>query len=504
MHVDVLIIGAGVSGIGAAAQLRERLPGKTLAILEQRDASGGTWDLFRYPGIRSDSDMFTFAFKWRPWESAQALADGHQIRDYLRRTAKDYGVDKLIHYGHKVTGAAWSTEDKQWTVSVETSDGPTEITAGFLWNCSGYYDYANGYQPEFAGLDDYEGTFVHPQHWPEDLDYAGKKVVIIGSGATAVTLLPNLAGEGSDRAEKVTMLQRTPTYILSRPGQDAIASLLNTAPFKLLSKLPFKRVREKLGHETVRWENIALTVGTYQLARRAPGVVKKVIRDQWINGLTARGGRPGMTKDEAIAYVDKHFNPPYNPWDQRICFVPDGDMMKSIREGYAAVVTDRIKTFVPKGIELESGETLEADIVISATGLNLRLFGGLDYTVDGEQVSLPEQMAYKGLMITGIPNFAYTIGYTNASWTLKADLVTDYVIRLLDFMGENGYDVATVTRDPSVEERPFMDLASGYIQRSLDLMPKAGDRSPWTAKQNYLVDMKALGSPVADGVIRFA
>ena len=502
-HVDVLIVGAGLSGIGAAAQVRKHLPAKSLAVLESRESIGGTWDLFRYPGIRSDSDMFTFAYKWKPWESDRALADGGKIRDYLAQVAQEYDVQPLIRYRHKVVGAEWDSAAKQWTVTAETPDGLTTITTNFLWGCSGYYDYDSGYQPEFPGVADYEGTFIHPQHWPEDLDFAGKKVVVIGSGATAVTLVPNLAGPGEGRAEHVTMLQRTPTYIFSRPGKDFLASGLRSTLFRL-PKLPVLRYGQKAGHEALRWENIGLTVGTYQLARRKPELVKKIIRDQWLRGLTARDGGPGMTPEEAEAYVEKHFTPPYDPWDQRICFVPDGDMIRSIREGYASVVTDRIKTFTAKGIELESGETLEANIVISATGLNVKLFGGWDFVVDGERIDLRETMSYKALMLTGLPNYAYTIGYTNASWTLKADLVSDYVVRLLEHMDENGYAAVRVERDPSVPERPFMELASGYIQRALDSMPKQGDRFPWRLKQNYLTDRRVLAGKIDDGVITFS
>lgn len=504
MHVDVLIIGAGLSGIGAAAQLREHQPGRTVAILEQREASGGTWDLFRYPGIRSDSDMFTFAFKWRPWEDSRSLADGGEIRRYLRETATEYGVDKLIHYSHKVTRVEWSSEQKQWTVTAETPDGVAEYTASFLWSCAGYYDYDNGYQPEFPGLADYEGTFVHPQHWPEDIDYAGKKVVIIGSGATAVTLVPNLAGPGEDRAEKVTMLQRTPSYIMSRPSHDAIRAGLTTVSKRVPGFLPFKGLAERLGAGVVRWENVGLTMLSYQLARHAPELVKKMIRNQWIKGLTARDGGPGMTEAEATAYVDKHFTPPYEPWDQRLCFIPGGDMMTSIREGYADVVTDRIKTFTPKGIELESGEVLEADVVISATGLNIRLMGGAEFVVDGRPVDLSQEMSYRLMMVTGLPNFVFTFGYINASWTLRADLVTEWTLRLLDHMDKGGHEVAQVERDPSVARRPFIDLDSGYVQRSIDQLPASGDRGPWETRQNYLVEIRTTQEPIDDGVLQFS
>jgi len=503
-HVDVLIIGAGLSGIGAAAQLRAHLPGKSVAVLESREASGGTWDLFRYPGIRSDSDMFTFGYKWRPWPSDRSLAEGHMILDYLRTVAKEYAVDELIRYRHKVTAAAWDSASKTWSVTAETPEGETTLTAGFLWNCSGYYDYDQGHQPEFPGLADYEGTFVHPQHWPEDLDYAGKKVVVIGSGATAVTLVPAMAlGDDGTTVEHITMLQRTPTYILSRSARDPLARVLAGTLGRLPGIVPFKGARTKAGFDAVRWANIMTLVGSYQLSRRAPAAIKKLVRDNNLKQLTARPGGKGFTPEEAAAIVDEHFTPPYAPWDQRLCVVPDGDFFKAMREGRAGVVTDRIKTFTAKGIELESGETLEADIVVSATGLSIKLFGGIDFSVDGVPTPLNETMSYKALMLSGIPNFAYTIGYTNASWTLKADLVSDWVVRLLAHMDEKGYAEVVVNRDPTVGERPFMDLASGYIQRALDRMPKQGDRAPWRLKQNYLTDLRVLSGDLVDEAVSF-
>ncbi|MEP9384407.1 NAD(P)/FAD-dependent oxidoreductase [Nocardioides sp. KR10-350] len=499
-HVDVLIVGAGLSGIGAAAQLRRDLPDKRVAVLESRAASGGTWDLFRYPGIRSDSDMFTFGYKWHPWPSDRSLADGHMILDYLRTVSKEYAVDELIRYGHTVTAASWDSAAKRWTVTADTADGPRTFTAAFLWNCAGYYDYDRGHQPEFPGLGDYEGTFVHPQHWPEDLDYAGKKVVVIGSGATAVTLVPAMA----DEVEHITMLQRSPTYILARPGRDPLARGLSGALGRLPGLGPLKRLRERAGFEAVRWANILMLIGSYQLSRKRPAAIKKMVREGAIKQLTARDGGPGLTPEEAERYVEQHFTPAYDPWDQRLCVVPDGDLFQAIREGKASVVTDRIKTFTAKGIELESGETLEADIVVSATGLSVRLFGGIDLTVDGTPVAVNETMSYKALMLSGVPNFAYTIGYTNASWTLKADLVSDFVCRLLRLMDEKGYAEVVVERDPTVAERPFMDLTSGYIQRALDRMPKQGDRPPWRLRQNYLVDLRVMSGEIDDGTLTFS
>jgi len=499
-HVDVLIIGAGLSGIGAAAQVRQHLPGKSVAILESRESLGGTWDLFRYPGIRSDSDMFTFGFKWRPWPGDRALADGHMILDYLRTVAREYAVEELIRYQHQVTAAAWDSATTTWTVTAQTPEGEQRITASVLWSAAGYYDYEGGHQPEFPGLDDFEGTFIHPQHWPADLDYENKLVVVIGSGATAVTLVPAMA----DRAEHITMLQRTPTYILSRPARDPLARAVEGTIGRLPKLLPFKGLRDRVGSEAVRWSNIMMLIGSYQLARKKPGVIKKMVREGAIKQLTARVDGPGFSPEEAEELVAKHFTPPYEPWDQRLCVVPDGDLFRTLRERKASIVTDRIKTFTPKGIELESGETLEADIVVSATGLRIQLFGGVDFTVDGEKVALSDTMSYKALMLSGLPNFLYTIGYTNASWTLKADLVSDYAVRLLRHMDEQGYARFDVARDPAVAELPFMDLASGYIQRALDVMPKQGETPPWRLKQNYLVDLKTMAGAIDDDVIRFS
>ncbi|MFT4084175.1 MAG: NAD(P)/FAD-dependent oxidoreductase [Nocardioides sp.] len=502
-QVDVLVVGAGLSGIGAAAQVRERLPGLSVVVLEARAASGGTWDLFRYPGIRSDSDMFTFGYRWRPWPGEVALADGQMILDYLRTVAEEYDVDRLIRYRHRVTAAAWDSTEKRWCLTVTTPEGERRLAARFLWNCSGYYDYEQGHQPTWDGMADFEGTLVHPQHWPEELDYADKSVVVIGSGATAVTLVPAMAS-GDGRAAQVVMLQRSPSYILSRPGRDPLARLLSGTLGRLPKAGPLGRLAGGAIFESTRWANIMLTIGSYQLARKSPGVVRRMVRDSTRKLLTRRGEGPGFGAEEAEALVSEHFTPSYDPWDQRLCFVPDGDLFAAMREGRASVVTDRIKTFTAKGIELESGRTLEADIVVSATGLRIKLFGGIELSVDGESVRLPETMSYKALMLSGVPNFAYTIGYTNASWTLKADLVSDYVCRLLAHMDSRGYREARVERDPAVGERPFMDLASGYIQRALDLMPAQGDRAPWRLKQNYLTDLRVMGRPVDDGVLRFS
>ncbi|HEX5086572.1 MAG TPA: NAD(P)/FAD-dependent oxidoreductase [Nocardioides sp.] len=474
-HVDVLIVGAGLSGIGAACQLREHVPTRSVAILEARETSGGTWDLFSYPGIRSDSDMFTFGFSWRPWLGDRALADGPSILDYLRTVAQEYAVDELIRYRHRVRRASWDSAAARWTVEVDRDGEPVTMTASFLWCCSGYYDYEHPYEPELPGVEAFEGRLVHPQHWPEDLDYAGKRVVVIGSGATAVTLVPALAGT----AGQVTMLQRSPSYILSRPGRDRLATLLERLP-------------TRVSYPVVRWANILMTVGTYQAARRWPEKVKDVIR---------KGVRSQVPED---VDVDVHFNPRYDPWDQRLCFVPDGDLFRALRAGQASIVTDTIETFTPTGIRLTSGRELEADVVVTATGLQLLPFGGMELVVDGEPVDYSKTMAYKALMLSGVPNFVYTVGYTNASWTLKADLVSAYVVRLLRHLDRVGARSVVPVRQPEVGEVPFMDFQSGYVLRSLDRLPKQGDRPPWRLKQNYLTDLRTIRrGAIDDGVLAF-
>jgi monooxygenase len=475
-HVDVLIVGAGLSGIGAACQLSKLHPGKSMAILESRGASGGTWDLFRYPGVRSDSDMFTFSYPWRPWPSDTALADGPLILDYVRTVAEEYAVDRLIRYGHRVTAASWDSDAARWTVGIDRDGEPATITAGFLWGCSGYYDYDEGYAPDFPGAEDFAGETVHPQHWPEDLDYAGKRVVVIGSGATAVTLVPAMAGT----AEHVTMLQRSPSYILSMPGRDPLA--------KLLRRLP-----EKTAYKIVRWKNILTQIATYELARRRPGIAKKAIRAAATKSLP--DGFP----------IDEHFKPTYNPWEQRLCLVPDGDLFRVLNKGTASIVTDTIETFTKGGIRLTSGQELEADIIVTATGLKVLPFGGIAFEVDGRPVDLADTMSYKALMLTDLPNFIYTVGYTNASWTLKADLVADYVCRLLGHMDEHGLRSVVPRKDPTVAEKPFIDFNSGYVLRAIDKMPKQGDRAPWLLKQNYVTDLRAIRKgDIDDGVLRFS
>jgi cation diffusion facilitator CzcD-associated flavoprotein CzcO len=478
-HLDVLIVGAGLSGIGAAWHLRKRCRGKSYAILEARGDLGGTWDLFRYPGIRSDSDMHTLGYRFKPWTEAKSITDGPSILEYVRRTARDDGIEEKIRLHHRVLGAEWSSADSRWTVEAERTDTGEKVrlTCGFLWTCSGYYRYDEGYTPDFEGVDRFAGPVVHPQHWPEDLDYAGKRVVVIGSGATAVTLVPAMA----EKAAHVTMLQRSPTYIASLPAEDRIAA-------KLRRHLP-----ERAAYAAVRWKNVLIQSVFYQLSRRRPELVKR-----WIRKGVQRSLPPGYD-------VDKHFKPHYNPWDQRMCLVPDGDLFRAISAGEASVVTDTIKTFTERGIELSSGEELEADAIVTATGLNLLFLGGMSLAVDGEEVDVPAKMTYKGMMLSGVPNLAFTVGYTNASWTLKADLTSEYVCRLLGHMDAHGYKRCAPEVDPSVTEQPLLDFTSGYVQRSLDQFPKQGSKEPWKLRQNYVLDIRTIRrGAIEDGAMRFS
>jgi monooxygenase len=465
-HLDVLIIGAGISGISAAWHLQDRCPSKTYAVLERRENLGGTWDLFKYPGIRSDSDMFTLGFRFKPWTSPKAIAEGPAILEYVKEAAAENGIDKNIRYNHRVVAANWSDADNQWTVTVDRDGQEETLTCTFLFACSGYYNYDEGYSPKFEGSEDFGGTIVHPQHWPEDLDYAGKKIVVIGSGATAVTLIPALISSG---AGHVTMLQRSPTYIGSLPDVDPIAVQVN------------KYLPEKAAHFVNRWKAIAFSTGQYQLARKFPKYMRKTL-------LTMAKRRLPEGYD-----VDKHFGPSYNPWDQRLCLAPNGDLFRAIRKGSADVVTDHIERFTKTGIKLTSGEQLDADVIVTATGLNMQLLGGLVPTRNGESIELTSLMTYKGLMFSGIPNFAITFGYTNASWTLKADLVSEFVCRVLNYMDANGFDnVVPEHPGASVDELPFMDFTPGYFQRSMDLLPKSGSKAPWRLKQNYLLDLRLI------------
>jgi monooxygenase len=465
-HLDVLIIGAGISGVSAAWHLQDRCPTKTYAILERRENMGGTWDLFKYPGIRSDSDMFTLGFRFKPWESATAIADGPSILQYIKDAAAENGIDEHIRFNHRVIAADWSEPDNRWTLTVDRDGAEETLTCSFLVACSGYYNYDEGYSPTFAGSEDFEGTIVHPQHWPEDLDYQGKKIVVIGSGATAVTLIPALIDNG---AGHVTMLQRSPTYIGSLPDVDPFATQFN------------KYLPKKAAHFANRWKAIIFATAQYQLARKFPAMFKKALREMAERRLP-----------EGFDY-DTHFSPSYKPWDQRVCVAPNGDLFKKIRQGTADVVTDTIETFTKTGIKLDSGAELEADIIITATGLNMQLLGGLVPTLNGEAIDLTSLMTYKGLMFSGIPNFAITFGYTNASWTLKADLVSEFVCRVINYMDANGFDTV-VPEHPgaSVDELPFMDFTPGYFQRSMHLLPKSGSKAPWRLKQNYFLDLRLI------------
>lgn len=480
-HLDVLIVGAGLSGIGAACHLQTDSPGKTYAILEARESSGGTWDLFRYPGIRSDSDMFTLGYVFKPWTEAKAIADGPSILRYIRETAREFGVEQKIRYQRKVVRAEWFSADARWTVDVERTDsGETErLTCNFLFGCTGYYRYDEGYTPQFRGTERFRGQIVHPQHWPEDLDYAGKRVVVIGSGATAVTLIPAMAEQG---AEHVTMLQRSPSYVFSLPGRDPLANLVRRL-------LPPKRA-----YPIVRWKNVLLASAMFNLSRKAPNFMRRVLR----RGVERRLP-PGFD-------VETHFNPSYEPWDQRLCLVPDGDLFATVSAGKASIVTDRIETFTERGLKLVSGMELEADVIVTATGLNLLLFGGIEVVVDGRETSFAETVGYKGIMFSGLPNAALTLGYTNASWTLKGDLAAQWVCRLLNHMDAHGYDRCVPRRpDPSQPTHPFIDLRSGYVLRSIDQLPKQGDHTPWRLHQNYPRDVLLLRrGPIADEALEFS
>jgi cation diffusion facilitator CzcD-associated flavoprotein CzcO len=479
-HVDVLIVGGGLSGIGAACHLQNRRPGRSYAILEARDRIGGTWDLFRYPGIRSDSDMYTLGYSFKPWKAAKAIADGPAILSYIREAAHENRIDEHICLQHRVVRADFSTAQARWNVEVlRTDTGETlHLSSSFLLLCCGYYDYDAGYTPPYPSLDRFRGEIIHPQRWPEELDYSGKRVVVIGSGATAVTLVPALA----QRASHVTMLQRSPSYVISLPGTDAAADFLRN------------RLPARVAYSLARWKNVALTMLSFQLSRRRPSVAKALIRKAAIKELP-----PGYD-------VDTHFNPSYNPWDQRLCVVPDGDLFESIRSGRATVLTDRITAFTETGLELASGAELEADLIVSATGLRLLAFGGIQLAVDGADVELPKTMTYKGMMLGGVPNMAFTVGYTNASWTLKCDLTCAWTCRLLDHMDDHGYDrCVPINRDLSMTKKPLLDFSSGYILRSIDEFPRQGSRAPWRQLQNYVLDVFTLRlSRIEDGVIEFS
>ncbi len=464
-HFDVLIIGAGLSGIGAAHHLQRNCPGKSYAILEGRASIGGTWDLFRYPGIRSDSDMYTMGYSFRPWTDAKAIADGPSILNYIRNTAREGGIDRHIRFNHWVVRASWSSKDAIWTVETKTGEGAGSFTCNFLFMCSGYYRYAAGYTPEFPGVERFKGRVVHPQHWPEDLDYANKRVVVIGSGATAVTLVPSMANTSAH----VTMLQRSPTYIVSRPEEDSVANWLR------------RRFPAKIAYGLTRWKNVLLGMYFFQLCRRKPDQVKDFI---------LKGVRQELGPDYDIA---THFTPRYKPWDQRLCLVPDSDLFHAIKSGSAEVVTDTIETFTETGIKLASGRELAADVVVTATGLVMELLGGMEVEVDGCKIDFARTLNYKGMMFSDVPNLASAFGYTNASWTLKCDLTCNYVCRLLNFMDAKGYRQCTPrNRDAGMPAEPFLDFSSGYVQRAIDRLPKQGAKAPWKLHQNYALDIMSL------------
>jgi cation diffusion facilitator CzcD-associated flavoprotein CzcO len=478
-HHDVLIVGAGLSGISSACHLERELPGTSYAVLEARDATGGTWDLFRYPGIRSDSDMFTLGYSFRPWEAAKAIADGTAILEYVRETAAEYGIEPRIRLGHRVVRAEWDSSAARWTVDVERtgSDEAVRMTCRFLHWCSGYYRYDEGFTPNWEGTERFRGAIVHPQHWPEDLDYAGKRVVVIGSGATAVTLVPAMAGT----AGHVTMLQRSPSYVVSLPGVDPVVSLLR------------RTLPKKVAWQLARLKAVGLTMLSYQLSRRRPRLLKAILRK-------------GVERQLPEGFdIDKHFKPRYNPWDQRLCVVPDGDLFQALRHGTASVVTDQIETFTESGLRLVSGQDLDADVIVTATGLNLQMLGGAQVMVDGQEVMVENTVAYKGMMFSGVPNFALSIGYTNASWTLKCDLICEYVCRLLAFMDERGYDYCMPQHPPEGEQlEPLIDFSSGYVLRAIDKLPKQGTRAPWRLYQNYFKDIGLFRrAPLEDEGIRF-
>ena len=485
-HFDVLVVGAGLSGIGAGYHLQTMSPDRTYVILEGRDDIGGTWDLFRYPGVRSDSDMHTLGYSFKPWTAAKSIADGPSILEYVKETSRDYGIDSHIRFRHLVESAEWSSADARWTVEARIKDASgapgdrVTFTCGFLFMCSGYYSYKGGYTPEFAGIEQYKGQLVHPQQWPEDLDYAGKRVVVIGSGATAMTLVPAMA----EQAGHITMVQRSPTYVVSRPDQDAIANRLR------------KVLPDTWAYSATRWKNVALQQFLYKRTRTQPAKVKaqllKLVRKHL-----------GPDYD-----VDRHFTPKYNPWDQRMCLVPNADLFNAINSGKASVVTDSIATFTPTGIRLGSGEQLEADIIITATGLQMVTLGEMSFSIDGEPLDFSKTWTYKGFAYSDVPNMASSFGYINASWTLRADLICSYVCRLLNHMRDTGTQQCTPRlreSDRSMPERPWIvDFSSGYMQRTMHKFPRQGDREPWINPQNYTKDKKMfLKAPVDDGVMQF-
>jgi cation diffusion facilitator CzcD-associated flavoprotein CzcO len=480
-HVDVLIVGAGLSGIAAGYYLQTHCPHKTYAILEARDSIGGTWDLFRYPGVRSDSDMHTMGYSFRAWPERKAIADAPSILKYVRETAAAFGVDRMIRFQHRVRHLAWSTDDARWTVDVESgpAHAPAQLTCSFLFMCTGYYEYDHGYEPSWLGVAHFGGQLVHPQHWPEQLDYTGKRIVVIGSGATTVTLVPAMA----EQAAHVTMLQRSPTYIVARPSEDAIGNWLH------------RHLPDQLAGHITRWKNILLGMYFYRLARRRPERVRQAI-------LQMAREQLGPDYDD----IERDFSPRYNPWDQRLCLVPDGDLFNVLKAGKASIVTDTIDTFTETGIRLASGRELEADIIVTATGLRMRLMAGITLEVDGVPVDLGQTLSYKGIMYSDVPNLAQVIGYTNASWTLKCELITGYVCRLLNYMDKHGYTVCLPKR-PAGEQglESAVGLTSGYVERARATLPRQGARRPWRTYNNYLRDVLNMQlAPINDGTLQFA
>jgi len=476
-HVDVLVVGAGISGLGLGHYLVTQLPAKNFAIVDSRDAIGGTWDLFRYPGIRSDSDLHTFGYEFKPWTSDNAIADAHEILDYLHEVIEEDGLAERIYMQHRVIRADFSTETALWTVILERDGKQWDVTCDWLFGATGYYDYSTGYAPHFEGQEDFEGRIVHPQFWPEDLDYAGKEVVVIGSGATAVTLIPAMA----DTAGHITMLQRSPSYVMPLPRKDPIANSLR------------KVLPDKAAYAATRRFNIGKGRFIYNLCQKQPKLARKIIRKINITALPK-----GFD-------VDTHFNPVYDPWDQRLCAVPDADLFRVIAKGKAAVVTDKIVRFTKRGILLESGRELEADVIVTATGLKLQLFGGIEVYVDGQVKNAHDSLVYKSFMLSGIPNLAFMFGYTNSSWTLKVGPVCEHLCRLIAYMDRRGYTTVVPVADPAVGRRPMLDFPAGYILRAIDEFPQQGTTGPWTIEMDYWADHeRLLKGPVQDPALRFS
>ena len=478
-HIDILIVGAGISGIGLAAHLSKHCPQRQFDIIERRESFGGTWDLFKYPGIRSDSDMSTFGFNFKPWQKANVLADGASIKGYLSEVVDEYQLKSKIHFKHRVLSANYDSSISKWVVQIEDENQKQHTwIANFVLGCTGYYNYDQGFQPDFPNQTAFKGQFIHPQHWPENFDYAGKKVVIIGSGATAITLVPAMAKGG---AAHVTMLQRSPTYIASVPSIDFVYD-------KMRKVLP-----EDLAYKLTRARNIGMQRGIYALAQKQPKLLRKLLLKSIEMQLK---GKVDM----------KHFTPSYNPWDQRLCVVPDGDLFKILRSGKASVETDQIEKFTETGIQLKSGQHLDADIIVSATGLQIQILGGIQATIDGKPMDTSKHMLYQGIMVSDVPNMAMIIGYINASWTLKVDIAAEYICRLINYMDKNGYDEVIAQGDQTelMEDTVMGSLSSGYIARAADVMPKQGKHAPWNVTNNYLADRKILKhARFDDGVLKF-